>query len=82
MVKRKWDDKSAVFPSSSETLTYHTAQDLIRRLSNVTYEEVAPHVGLDPDLELQGIGIFEIHRSRILTDLFKSIVVDMDVMMV
>jgi hypothetical protein len=44
--------------------------------------EVAPLVGLDPHLELQDILTFEIHRSRIPTDLFKSIVVDMDVMMV
>ena len=48
----------------------------------VTYAQVAPLVGLDPDLELQDISTFEIHRSRIPTDLFKSIVVDMDVMMV
>jgi hypothetical protein len=34
--------------------------------SKVTYAQVAPLVGLDPDLELQDISTFEIHRSRIL----------------
>lgn len=50
--------------------------------SEVTYAQAAPLVGLNPDLELQDISTFEIHRSRIPTDLFKSIVADMDVMMV
>jgi hypothetical protein len=50
--------------------------------SKVTYAQLAPHVRLDPDLELQDIHMFEIHRSRIPTDLFQSIVTDMDAMTV
>ena len=46
------------------------------------YAQSAPRVGLDPDLELQDIQKFEIHQSRIPTDLFKSIVTDMDAMVV
>jgi hypothetical protein len=46
------------------------------------YAQSAPRVGLDPDLELQDIQTFEIHRSRIPTDLFQSIVTDMDAMIV
>lgn len=49
--------------------------------SKVTYAEVAPLVGLQPWNELKDIEIFEIHRSRIPTNLFKSIVMDIDVML-
>ncbi|EDR01183.1 uncharacterized protein LACBIDRAFT_333536 [Laccaria bicolor S238N-H82] len=49
--------------------------------SKVTYARVAPLVGLVPGKELSDIGTFEIHRSRIPTQLFKSIVTDMDVML-
>jgi len=83
--------------SSSETLTEDAAQLLIRRLltefnidptllaaedGRVSFSNAAPLVGLDPDLELQDISTFEVHRSRISTELFKSIVEDMDVMLV
>ena len=47
----------------------------------VTYEAVAPLVGLDAYKSLADIKTFEIHRSRIPTDLFKSVVMDMDVML-
>jgi hypothetical protein len=50
--------------------------------SKVTFDEVARLVELDPDKELTDIGTFEIHRSRIPTDLFKSIVTDMDIMLI
>jgi hypothetical protein len=50
-------------------------------LSKVTYAQVAPLVGLDPGNELSDIGTFEIHRSRIPTHLFRSIVIDMDIML-
>ncbi|KAF8224600.1 hypothetical protein L208DRAFT_1310410, partial [Tricholoma matsutake] len=49
--------------------------------SKVTYAAVAPLVGLDPLRSLKDIRTFEIHRSRIPTHLFKSIVTDMDVML-
>ena len=45
------------------------------------YVEVAPLVGLDPPKFLTDIRTFDIHRSRIPTDLFKSIVTDIDVML-
>jgi len=50
--------------------------------SKVTYEAVAPLVGLDAYENLTDAKTFEIHRSRIPTDLFKSIVMDMDVMLI
>ena len=45
------------------------------------YFEVAPLVGLNPVMNLRDIGTFQIHQSRIPTDLFKSIVTDMDMML-
>lgn len=54
----------------------------VGRLFNVTYAEIAPLVGLQPQMELQDIGTFEIHRSRIPTALFRSIIMDMDIMLV
>lgn len=47
--------------------------------SKVSYAQAAPLVGLDPSLGLQDIATFEIHCSRIPTELFKTIVADMDV---
>ncbi|KAM6492127.1 hypothetical protein JOM56_011851 [Amanita muscaria] len=49
--------------------------------SKVTYAQAAPLVGLHPGKELRDIGTFEIHRSRIPTHLFRSIVIDMDIML-
>ncbi|KAF8346122.1 hypothetical protein F5887DRAFT_1184819 [Amanita rubescens] len=49
--------------------------------SKVTYAKVAPLVGLHPWNQLGDIGTFDIHRSRIPTHLFKSIVMDMDIML-
>jgi hypothetical protein len=50
--------------------------------SNVQYEDIAPFVGLQPHLEMSDIKTFSLHRSRIPTELFKSIVQDIDAMMV
>jgi hypothetical protein len=50
--------------------------------SNVRYEHIAPLVGLDPNFEMDDIGTFDLYRSRIPTALFKSIVQDIDVMLV
>ena len=49
--------------------------------SKITYAQAAPLVGLDPGNELSDIGSFEIHHSRIPTCLFRSIVVDLDIML-
>ncbi|KAF8233174.1 hypothetical protein L208DRAFT_1268124, partial [Tricholoma matsutake] len=49
--------------------------------AKVTYAETAPLVGLDPFKSLKDITTFEIRRSRIPTYLFKSIVTDMDMML-
>jgi len=49
--------------------------------SKVTYDDVAPHVGLQPWNELQDIETFRLHRSRIPTNVFKAIVTDLDVML-
>jgi hypothetical protein len=50
--------------------------------SQVTYAKIAKFVGLEPDRRLKDIQTFELHRSCIPTALFKSIVQDMDMMMV
>jgi len=50
--------------------------------SQATYRAVAPLVGLKSYNGLKDIGTFEIHRARIPTDLFQSIVMDLDVMLV
>ncbi|KAF8325768.1 uncharacterized protein EI90DRAFT_3146606 [Cantharellus anzutake] len=50
--------------------------------SKSIYQKVAPSVGLHPFGELNDIGTFEIHRCRIPTNLFKSIVMDMDNMLI
>ncbi|KIL56851.1 hypothetical protein M378DRAFT_172333 [Amanita muscaria Koide BX008] len=49
--------------------------------SKVTYAQAAPLVGLHPGKQLRDIGTFEIHRSRIPTHLFRSIVIDIDIML-
>jgi hypothetical protein len=43
---------------------------------------MAPFVGLQRHLEMNDIETFDLHRSRIPTALFKSIVCDIDVMQV
>jgi hypothetical protein len=49
--------------------------------SGVKYDEIALFVGLDPFRFLKDIGTFELHRSRIPTNLLKSILGDMDIML-
>jgi hypothetical protein len=50
--------------------------------SNVKYVSIASFVGLDAGLKMSDINTFELHRSRIPTALFKSIVQDIDIMLV
>jgi hypothetical protein len=50
--------------------------------SKVTYKQMAPFVNLQPSEGLRDITTFELHRSRIPTTLFKSIVEDIDMMLV
>jgi hypothetical protein len=50
--------------------------------SQVKYKDVAPFVGLDPSRRMNDIETFELHRSRIPTDLFKSIMQDIGMTMV
>ena len=45
------------------------------------YFKVTPLVGLNPVMNLRDIGTFQIHQSRIPTDLFKLIITDMDMML-
>ena len=49
--------------------------------SKVTYAEIADRVGLRDELTPKDIQTFGLHPSRIPTDLFKSIVMDMDAML-
>ena len=47
-----------------------------------TYAEMADRVGLREELPaLQDIQTFELHRSHISAELFKSIIMDMDIML-
>jgi hypothetical protein len=50
--------------------------------SKVKYADIAPFVGLQPGLDMDDIETFDLHRSRIPTALFESIVQDIDVMIV
>ena len=68
------------FPISSVDLR-SLDQGLDVSFSRVKYRQVAPLVGLDPARRLLDIETFELHRSRIPTDLFKSIIEDMDLML-
>ena len=48
---------------------------------NVKYKDAAPFVGLDPLRRLKDIQTFELRRSRIPNILFRSIIEDMDLML-
>lgn len=50
-------------------------------LANIKYRAIAPFVGLEPDRNMKDIDIFHLHRSQIPTALFKSIVQDIDIML-
>lgn len=50
--------------------------------SNVKYAAIAPFVGLGSDYGMADIKTFELCRSRIPTALFKSIVQEIDIMLV
>jgi hypothetical protein len=49
--------------------------------SKVSYHDIAPRVGLVPTLAGYDMPTFEIHRARIPTSLFKSIVGDLEIVM-
>jgi len=49
--------------------------------STVKYKDIAPFVGLDPEKIFSDAELFDLRRSRIPTDLFKDIVMDMDRLM-
>ena len=50
--------------------------------SNVNFCDVAEFVGLEHQQKLKDIGTFDLHRFRIPTQIFKSIVEDMDVLLI
>lgn len=50
--------------------------------SKVKFLDIAEFVGLDPLKNLKDIKTFDLHRSRIPTKIFKSIVEDMDILLV
>jgi len=49
--------------------------------SKVKYRDIAPRVGLSPELGGRDMETFEIHRARIPTSLFKEIVQDIEIVM-
>ncbi|KAH9002125.1 hypothetical protein EDB86DRAFT_2901409 [Lactarius hatsudake] len=57
-------------------------QGLNVSFSDVTYEDIASFVGLDHVLRFTDVTMFELHRSRIPTTLFRDIVLDMDVLLI
>ena len=50
--------------------------------SKATYASIAPFVGLEPSRQMKDIKNFDLHRSRIPTALFESIVQDINLMMI
>jgi hypothetical protein len=58
-----------------------SAKGLNISFSNVSFNEIAPFVGLDPRRQLYNVPCFNLHRSRIPTSLFKAIVEDMDILL-
>ncbi|KAF8632531.1 hypothetical protein AX17_004817 [Amanita inopinata Kibby_2008] len=72
-------DKYAFSPDSLRDALLDQGFDV--SFSRVKYHQVAPFVGLEPAKQLFDIGTFELHRSRIPTDLFKSIIKDMDLLL-
>jgi hypothetical protein len=83
--KSSWVLPFSFRPQASEassSLILSLEDGLAVSFAQVKYEDVAPFVGLDPYRYLKDIGTFELHRSRIPTTLFKSIIQDMDMMMV
>jgi len=64
--------------------TLHQAlleDELEVNFAEVRYNSIAEFVGLNPVRNLNDIGTFELRRARIPTRLFKSIVEDMDIML-
>lgn len=60
-------------PFSEVWFAYHSTGAGVS-FSRVTYNQASPLVRLDPNLELKDIKTFDIYRSHIPTDTFKSIV--------
>jgi hypothetical protein len=50
-------------------------------LSHIRYSELAPLFDLDPQLHMQDIATFPLHRARIPTVVFEEIIQDMDMML-
>ena len=76
----------AVRPLSSSSATARvrasSQEDRIHvSFSNVKYGDIAPFVGLAASRRMNDIDTFELHRSRIPTALFKSVVEDINLMM-
>ena len=56
-------------------------QDLNVSFSKVKYRDIAPRVGLDPNLAAKDMTSFEVFRARIPTSMFEAIVGDLDIIM-
>ena len=64
-----------------EPLNTITESGLNVSFSKVKYRDIAPRVGLSPELGGRDMETFEIHRARIPTSLFKEIVQDIEIAM-
>lgn len=49
--------------------------------SGVTYKQIAPFVGLQPNLHLRDAPTFKMHRARIPDAFFKAIIEDIEIVM-
>ena len=65
----------------SEPILGLLAKGLNVSFSDVAYRDIAPRVGLDPSLKGNDMQVFDIHRARIPTALFKAIVEDLGIVM-
>jgi len=63
------------------SITYLPDEGLKVSFAKVKYEDISEFVGLEPLRKLNDVGTFTLHRSRIPTNVFKSIVEDMDIML-
>jgi uncharacterized protein YbgA (DUF1722 family) len=50
--------------------------------SNIKFRDIAEFVGLEHEQKLKDLGTFNLYRSRIPTQLSRSIVEDIDVLMI
>jgi len=64
------------------TLMSSVDEGLKSSFSHIKFRDIAEFVGLEHEQKLKDLGTFDLYRSRIPTQLFRSIVEDMDLLMI